>query len=176
MTSKNRAPGRRHLLAACFSTLALAPALAQHDGMAMAPAAAAAGPISITQPWSRATPEKAPVAAGYLALANTGAQADRLIGGTSDIAARVEVHEMSMANGVMTMRELRNGLDLPPGGKVEFKPGGYHIMFQGLKRGLKEGEHFKVTLQFEKAGKVDADFVVGGIAGMQAPAMAGHNH
>jgi copper(I)-binding protein len=83
---------------------------------------------------------------------------------------------MAMASGVMTMRMLSNGLAVPSGSKVELKPSGFHLMFQGLKRGLKEGEHFKVTLQFEKAGLVPVDFTVGSIAAAKAPEPGSHGH
>jgi copper(I)-binding protein len=67
---------------------------------------------------------------------------------------------MSMDNGVMKMRPIAKGLEIMPGQTVEFKPGGYHVMFVGLKKQLTQGEHVKATLQFEKAGKVDVDFTV----------------
>jgi copper(I)-binding protein len=143
---------------------------------AQAPASFTKGPVTVTQPWSRATPNGAPVAGGYLVVANKGAEGDKLLGGMSDIAARVEIHEMSMNNGVMQMRPVAGGLTVPAGGSVELKPGGYHVMFMGLKHGIKEGERFKVTLQFEKAGPVDVDFSVGSIGAQAAPAGGGHAH
>ena len=141
---------------------------------------AAPAPIEITQAWSRATPGGAPVGAGYLALTNRGAEADRLIGGSTEIAARIEVHEMSMDNGVMKMRELAGGLEVKPGQTVTLKPGGNHLMLMGLKRGLKEGERFKAQLEFAKGGKTEIEFVVQGMGAAgapgAAPASGGHNH
>lgn len=133
-----------------------------------------AGPLKIEQPWTRATPAGAKVAGGYVAVTNTGATADRLLGGSSEIAGKVEIHEMSMNNGVMTMRGLPEGVELKPGAKVEMKPGGYHIMFMDLKRQLKEGEKVKGTLTFEKAGAVPVEFSVQSV-GARAPAEA-HKH
>ena len=137
--------------------------------------------IEVTQAWSRATPGGAPVGAGYLALTNRGAEADRLIGGSSDVAARVEVHEMSMDNGVMKMRELAGGLEVKPGETVTLKPGGHHLMLMGLKRGLKEGERFKAQLDFAGGGKAEVEFVVQGMGAMAAPSAmaapaADHHH
>ena len=123
-----------------------------------------AGPLKIEQPWTRATPAGAKVAGGDVAVTNTGSASDRLLGGSSEIAGKVEIHEMSMNNGVMTMRGLPEGVELKPGAKVEMKPGGYHIMFMDLKRQLKEGEKVKGTLTFEKAGTVDVEFKVDSIA------------
>ncbi len=129
--------------------------------------------IEISQAWSRATPSSAPVAVGFLALTNRGAEADRLLGGSSDVASRVEVHEMSMDGGVMKMRELSDGLEVKPGETRELKPGGYHLMLMGLKRPLKEGDHFNIRLDFAKSGAKDVEFTVGGIG---AAAPAEHHH
>ncbi len=123
-----------------------------------------AGALNIGHPWSRATPAGAKVGGGYLTIENTGSAPDRLVSISVPFAARSEVHEMSMNNGVMTMRPLDNGVDLPPGGKVEFKPGGYHIMFMDLKQPLKQGDMMKGTLTFEKDGAVDVEFKVDSIA------------
>ncbi|HEV2507926.1 copper chaperone PCu(A)C [Bosea sp. (in: a-proteobacteria)] len=133
-----------------------------------------AGPLKIEQPWTRATPAGAKVAGGYVAVTNTGSAADRLLGGSSEIAGKVEIHEMAVNNGVMTMRGLPEGVELKPGAKLELKPGGYHIMFMDLKRQLKEGEKVKGTLTFEKAGAVPVEFSVQSV-GARAPAEA-HKH
>ena len=73
---------------------------------------------------------------------------------------------MKMDNGVMKMRPVAGGLEIKPGQTVKLDPGGYHVMFMGLKQQLKEGEHFKATLDFAKAGKVDVDFTIEGIGAM----------
>ena len=125
-----------------------------------------AGDIEVVHPWSRATPAGAKVAAGYLAIKNVGSQADRLVSATGEIAGRVEIHEMAVDDkGVMTMRPLANGLEIPAGGEAELKPGGFHIMFLDLKQDVKEGETFKGSLTFEKAGTVDVEFAVEAMGG-----------
>jgi len=123
----------------------------------------AVGPLKLTAPWARATPKGATVGGGYLTITNTGNAADRLVGGASDISSRFEIHEMSMEKGVMKMREVTSGIEIKPGQTIRFEPSGFHIMFVGLKQPLKEGEHIKATLQFEKAGNASVDFVVQGI-------------
>ncbi|MDI4655282.1 copper chaperone PCu(A)C [Xanthobacter autotrophicus] len=122
------------------------------------------GAIEIDHPWSRATPGGATVGAGYFTLKNTGAAPDRLVSATSDVAERVEIHEMAVANGVMTMRPLSDGIAIPAGGSVAFKPGSYHIMFFGLKQPLKQGAVIDGTLTFEKAGSVAVKYNVDAIA------------
>lgn len=141
-----------------------------------APAAVQAGSLSISQPWTRATPGGARVAGGYLTVTNTGSTPDRLIGGSAAFAERVEIHEMATVNGVMTMRALGSGLTIAPGQTVELKPGGLHVMFMGLRSPLAEGQTVKVTLEFEKAGKVELDFQVGTIGGRTAPGGEHHHH
>ena len=140
-------------LAAVLS-LAAIPALAQE---------LKAGDITIDNPWSRATPKGAAVAAGYLVIHNHGATPDKLTGGSADFAGAVSVHEMSMDNGIMKMRELPSGLDIPANGEATLSPSGYHIMFTGLKRQLKKGESVKADLTFQHAGSVSVTFQVGGV-------------
>src|SRR5437016_14580577 len=93
-----------------------------------------AGDLVITQAWSRATPGGAKIGGGYLTIENKGSQPDRLIGGSADVADRVQLHEMAVSNGVMTMRPLEKGLVIAPGKTVKLAPGGYHLMLVDLKR------------------------------------------
>lgn len=118
------------------------------------------GTLKLTTAWARATPKGATVGGGYFTITNTGSAADRLIGGASNVSNRFEIHEMSMDKGVMKMREITSGIEIKPGQTIRFEPSGYHIMFVGLKQPLKEGDHIKATLQFEKAGNASVDFVV----------------
>ncbi len=133
-----------------------------------------AGDLVITQAWSRATPTGAKVAGAYLTVENRGSAPDRLMGGSGDVAGRVEIHEMAMDNGVMRMRPLDKGLDIAPGKTVKLAPGGYHLMLLDLKSQLKQGDKVPVTLQFEKAGKVELSLDVQGV-GAQAPAGGDHS-
>jgi copper(I)-binding protein len=134
------------------------------------------GNLQISQPWTRATPKGAAVAGGYFKVTNTGATADRLLGGSTDVAKRFEVHEMSMDKGVMKMRELKDGLDIPPGATIELKPGSYHIMMQELARPLAKGQRVKASLNFEKAGKGDVEFSVEAIGASAGGSEMKHNH
>jgi copper(I)-binding protein len=75
---------------------------------------------------------------------------------------------MSMDNGVMKMRPVKDGVEIKPGATVELKSGGYHLMMMDLKQPLKAGDHVKGTLTFEKAGPVDVEFAVEGVGGAPA--------
>ncbi len=131
-----------------------------------------AGDLVLTQAWSRATPGGARVAGGFLTIQNTGATPDRLIGGSAEICDKIQVHEMSMNNGVMTMRQLDKGLAIEPGKTVKLAPGGAHLMMLNPKSPLRQGDKVPVTLEFEKAGKVKVSLEVQGI-GAQGPPGAG---
>lgn len=123
------------------------------------------GVLTIITPWAKATPAGARVAGGYVTIRNNGSTPDRLMGGTFAAAKRVEVHEMSVVNDVMRMRELPDGLIIKPGSEVALKPGAFHLMFMELKRQLKPGEIVKGTLVFAKAGRVNVTFEVRTLAG-----------
>ena len=132
------------------------------------------GAIEIEAPWTRATPGGAKVAGGYLMITNKGSAPDRLIGGSATVAGRLEVHEMSVVDGVMRMRPLKDGLEIAPGATVELKPGGYHIMMLDLKQGLTEGETVKGTLVFERAGTIEIEYRIGPIGASSAGEHGGH--
>lgn len=155
----------RLMLAAALTAILMSPVLAKDY---------TAGSLKIEQPWARATPKGAPVGGGYLRITNTGTTADRLVGGSVPVSSGFEIHEMAMDNGVMKMRMLPKGLEIKPGETVTLKPGGYHLMFTGLKDQLKQGATIKGTLQFEKAGKVDVEFAVEGMAATSADGASSH--
>ena len=110
------------------------------------------GTITIGHPWARATPGAVKNSAAFMVFDNKGT-ADKLIGIAGDIAKDIQIHSMITEAGIMKMREIKS-LDIPANGKVELKPGGFHVMLIGLKDGLKEGATFPLKLKFEKAGEV----------------------
>ena len=152
--------------------------------IAAAPAAFAQGSgsakIDVEQPYARATPAGAMSGAAYMTLANKTKTADRLTGASSDVAAKVQIHEMKVVNGVMQMREVAGGLAIPAGGSVTLKPGSYHVMLMGLKKPLVAGQSFALTLTFAKAGNIPITVPVqamggaGGSGGMSG--MGGMQH
>jgi len=149
----------RHALAGLLASVAL-----------LATPAAADDGIIVKQAWSRATPKGAQVAGGYLTIENHGAAADRLISAATPVAAKIEIHEMTTLDGIMMMRAIEGGLVIPPGESVTLAPGGSHLMFIGLAAPLSEGQHVDAALMFEKAGKIDVSFDVGGV-GAKGPRM-----
>ena len=131
--------------------------------------------IVIDHPWARATPAGAKTGAAYMTLINNGDSGDRLLAAKTPVADSVQFHSVSEENGVSRMREMR-AVEVPPGGKVTFSPGGMHIMVVGLKQPLKEGQTFPLSLTFEKAGKVDVTVTTAKVGAMQHGDMAPMMH
>lgn len=131
------------------------------------------GAITVSGAWSRETASGQAVGGGFARIANSGARNDRLVGATSPIAAEVQLHTMSMDGGVMRMRQVTDGIAVPARGTLELRPGSFHVMFMGLKRQLRQGEHFPVTLRFQRAGRVTVQFAVQAV-GAAGPMEGGH--
>lgn len=118
------------------------------------------GALVISDAWIRPSLPGAPNGAGYLIIRNTGPVADRLLGGSTPVAATFEVHEMSMAGGIMRMRPLPQGLPIPPRRQVRLQPGGFHLMLIGLRRPLNVGDRIPIRLRFARAGEIEVAFTV----------------
>jgi copper(I)-binding protein len=137
-------------------------------------AAAQPGQIDVKDAWARATPGKAENGAAYVTIVSP--TADRLVSVSSPAAKKAGLHSMTMDGGVMKMRPLA-GVDVPANEPVTLKPGGTHIMLQGLNEPLQAGKSFPLTLNFEKAGQREVEVAVEkpgamgpeGHAGMQMP-------
>jgi hypothetical protein len=142
---------RSAVLAAALALLVIGPAAA-HEFKS--------GPIEVVHPWARATPPAAKVGGGYAEIRNDGSEPDRLVSVTAEVAGRVEIHEMGVKDGIMTMRPVEGGVPVPANGSAALAPGGYHLMLLELKRPLKAGESFAGTMTFEKAGTIPVTFDV----------------
>ncbi|GAM97886.1 copper metallochaperone [alpha proteobacterium U9-1i] len=124
-----------------------------------APAESAGPTVSVSEAWATPTPGGVAVSAGYLTIANSGAEADRLVGAATPRAGRVELHTMTMTDGIMEMRQIES-IDVPAGGSAAFAPGGNHLMFIDVATPFAEGEDIPLTLTFEHAGDVQATLPV----------------
>jgi periplasmic copper chaperone A len=140
-------------------------------GLAVAAAAAdmaKVGDITIQAPWVRASFGNAPNSAAYMTLETVGAAPDRLIGGSTPVAERVELHTHIMEGGVAKMRPVE-GIEVAPGAPTVLKPGGLHLMLSGLTQKLEAGTAIPLTLQFEHAGEVTLEVPVEGIMAGTGP-------
>ena len=131
------------------------------------------GAIDVAHPYAMPSLVGSKVGAAYfVAIKNNGKEADQLLGAKSDVSSSVEIHEMLMDNNVMKMRSVPE-VQLPAGYEVAFKHGqanGYHLMLIDLKKPLKQGDKFPVTLNFKRAGECQAEVWV------EAPKPDAHKH
>lgn len=139
-------------------------------GTAKPPATTATVPapapdLNITGAWTRATPGDAKTAAIYLTVVNTGGVADQLTGVETQAAEKASLHMMEMSGNMAQMKEAVS-VPVPATGQVALAPNGRHIMLEGLKAPLKEGESFFITLIFAKAGRQDTTVTVLSTASM----------
>ncbi len=124
--------------------------------------------ISIRNPHAAATPPGVPVAAAYMEILS--GETDALMGASTPIAERVEIHESRQQNGTATMRPVPK-VELRAGNRIALEPGGLHFMLLGLKEPLVAGTQFPFTLHFERAGGIQIEVVV------TAPGAGGdHDH
>jgi copper(I)-binding protein len=133
----------------------------------------AAADIVIDDPYARAAGAMARSGAAFMEITNTGPEDDRLIGATSDVSDRVELHTHIMDGDVMRMVEVEEGFAIPAGESVLLERGGAHVMFLGLNRALATGDEVEVTLTFEGAGEVTVTIPVDND---RMPARMGHGH
>lgn len=155
----------KHLIAAAFTTVCAASAFAQN--------------VTVTDAWARATVQGQKATGAFMTI--TAKDHVKLVGVSSPVAAVAEIHEMKMDKDVMRMAALPNGLDLPAGKAVEFKPGGYHVMLMDLKAPLAKDTTVPLTLMLQDAKGVKSNVTLKVQVGMQAPMMQhskqmDHNH
>jgi hypothetical protein len=131
--------------------------------------------VTVKDPWVRATVSAQKATGAFMQI--TSAQDARLVEAKSPVAGVVEVHEMTMDKGVMKMRALTNGLELPAGKTVELKSGGYHVMLMDLKQQMKEGDSVPLTLVVEGKDKKRSTIEVKApVKPLAAPAKMEHEH
>ncbi len=126
---------KRLTLTALATLLIAAPALAQ---------------VTVADPWVRGTVAQQRATGAFMKL--TAPNGARLVEVRSPVAGVVEIHEMTLDNNVMRMRQVPM-IDLPAGKAIELKPGGYHVMLMDLKQPMKAGESVPITLVFEDKDK-----------------------
>lgn len=111
--------------------------------------------IVISDAYARAASPMSKAGAAFMKIMNHGAENDRLIAVSSDVAQRVELHtHKDMGDGVMKMMEVDQGFIVPAGETHALKRGGDHVMFMGLYHGFKHGDSIEAVLTFEKAGEI----------------------
>ena len=139
-----------------------------HETMPAAAATYRLGALTIESPWSRASVGGAGAGGAFMTIRNAGDRDDRLVLVESDVAGRIELHRTVMEGGVMRMRPVDGGIEIPAGGMAELRPGSFHVMLMGLAAPLEEGGRFPVTLGFEHAGTITVEVAVRAAGAMDA--------
>lgn len=120
-----------------------------------------AADVMVKDAYARSAGKNAKTGAAFMMIMNHGAENDRLINATSDVAKRVELHtHKENGDGVMQMLHIEEGFAIPAGEMHPLKRGGDHVMFMGLNQPFVQGEMIPVTLVFEKAGEVKVEIPV----------------
>lgn len=112
---------------------------------------ASAGDLTVTGAWARSTAPGVGMGAIYLTIDNGSTKSDRLLKLGTPVAATAEVHRTEVLDGIVRMREIAV-LHVAAGERIEFKPGGHHVMLMGLRKPLVAGQVFDLELVFEVSG------------------------
>ncbi|MCD8503658.1 MAG: copper chaperone PCu(A)C [Burkholderiaceae bacterium] len=131
--------------------------------------------LSFNDPWIRGSVPGQKNGAGYLVIDNQSSQPAALVSVNSDRADRIELHTIVREDGVAKMREVQE-IPVPANGSVTLQPGGYHVMFIGLKQPFKEGESIPVKLNFANGQSTEVTFSVKAPTYMGGGGMQGHGH
>lgn len=137
--------------------------------------AASASGFSVEDAYIRAMPPGRNATAAYLSVTNNHAKACSIIGGSASIAAKLEVHQQLMSDGMMKMRPV-TAVAVAAGDTLELRPGGFHLMLLGIDAELVPGESHKMSLQTEDCGAIELTAVVRSLFEKSAPAEKVHDH
>lgn len=130
--------------------------------------------ISISDVTARMLMRNRPISV-YMTVRNDGVEADKILSAASPMAKRVEVHTHLMENGIMKMRHVAGGVDIPTKSDVAFESGGLHLMVFGLDKGLQKGDEFPLKIMFEKAGMIEIKARLQGMKPMKHGDHSGHD-
>ena len=113
----------------------------------------------VTRAWAPPSLAGARNGVAYFTLAFPAGPPDALIGASTPVAGKAELHRHEMKDGVMSMRPA-GALPLKPGETLSLAPGGLHLMLMGMTRPLKLGDRFPITLLFEHRPPVTVEATV----------------
>src|SRR5690554_3996846 len=119
-----------------------------------------AGDLRVQHPWSRPLPPVSPTGAAYMVIENHGQQPDALIGVSTPIAGHAELHEHVHQGDLMKMQQIER-VEIAPGDRVEFAPGGYHVMLFEDRKSTRLNSSYALTLEFERAGELEVEVQIG---------------
>jgi copper(I)-binding protein len=130
--------------------------------------------VEVKDAWVRATVTGQKATGAFMKI--TAKDGAKLVAASSPAAGVTEVHEMKMDGGVMKMRAVEGGLDVPAGKTVELKPGGYHVMLMDLKGPVSVDSAVPMTLTFTDAKGVQSKLELKIVARTKVPATSADEH
>ena len=128
-------------------------------------------PVTITNAWAKTTVPGGKESAAYMDIKSTAPV--KLLKAETSIAGNVEIHNMSMKDGVMEMKAV-DAIDVPANKTISLKPGGYHVMLMMLAASINKGDSVPIKLTFEGADK--KPFTVDVKANAKESNSADHKH
>lgn len=129
--------------------------------------------ITVEEVWVRMPPPVADTAAAYMTLRNHGETDVNITSVESDAAGKPEFHSMSMHDGMMHMQKMEKVI-VPAHGKIEFAPGGNHLMLKNLKKKLNAGDHVMLKFNTSDGHTVEVHAEVRDMRNMQDSHDDGH--
>ena len=129
-----------------------------------------AADIEVKHAHVRAVPAGQINSAAFMVLKNNSSKDRLLVSAHSNISKVVELHTHKKEGGMMRMRQVES-IAIKAGSKTVLKPGGLHIMFIGLKHGLKVGDKVELELVFDDGTTTKLTVPVKMVAGMHKKPM-----
>lgn len=116
--------------------------------------------VEIEHPWCAASPKGATTGACYMTVRNRGTTPVRIVGVDIAVSDHTELHETGVAGGIMKMRPVSRGVEIPAGTSIDFQTQGYHLMLLDLKSSLELGQTIDGSLRFASGGAMKITFRV----------------
>lgn len=123
--------------------------------LVLAGAAGAQG-VTVHDAWVREPMGGRNVTGAFAVVENPTATPRSIVAASSDVSDKVELHEMKNEGGKMSMTPVKK-MDVPAKGKLELKPGSFHVMLFEVKKKLTDGEKVKLTFTLDDGTKVETE-------------------
>lgn len=130
--------------------------------------------VTVSEAWIAAAPDSVSVNAGYLDIYNQGVTTVTLTGIASPVYPRIEMHQSTQEGQASGMQQ-RDRLDIPAGGRLNFAPGGLHLMIYNTGRPPVIGETIPLVLHFADGSTLQTDAVVRKMSDNSHHHNAGHD-
>jgi len=135
----------------------------------------AASSIAVEDAYIRETIPGTSISSAYMTIVNSSDKNIKLLGAVSNISKRIEIHEHTMTDGMMRMRQ-RPNIEIVAKSNVVLQPSGYHLMIFDLKQPLKQGQNATITLQFSNDASVEVKLPIKSIKQMKMSPQSNHQH